>query len=288
MKILLVPALAAAAIAPGIGPNIDVSNSPYAQSEVRVAIDPTDDSTLVAGSNSNGERAMLVYGSQDAGATWTLDPLTPTGESPGSVCAAHPAVGVDLTGRQYYLFVLVDPCGGESSTLTLMTRASATGTWAEATGAIVPSELGESFYVAWFRYGATGEEGLLIASTDDGGRTWSKPIRVNDTRGEDGYPSVAVAADGDVYVAWHEFSTGLLKIDRSTDGGTTFHRDVRVRVKVRDDRGSKRDRHPRAGASLCSCRPDRNYGQQPRLPHLFRHGRERVTGHLRLDLRPSS
>ena len=56
--------------APSTGPNVDVSNLPGAQSETAITIDPTNDRTLLAGSNSFPEGTMRAYGSTDGGETW--------------------------------------------------------------------------------------------------------------------------------------------------------------------------------------------------------------------------
>jgi hypothetical protein len=239
-----------------VGRNVNVSRAPLPQSEVRAAVDPSNPAVLLAGSNSNGEGAMRVYGSTDGGATWTSDPL-PSPPAPGTRCAADPAVAIDRHGRQYFLWIGADPCFPPSASLFFAARQSATAAWALAPAPIVPQLTGGSFddnpwlavdtspaspyadrlYVAWLRYGRAGELGLMLVHSDDHGATWSSPVRVNDTGRSDGYPVIALAPDGDLYVAWHDFGHRLIKLDRSHDGGTTFGTDRSFRLRVRDEAG---------------------------------------------------
>lgn len=62
-----------------------------------------------------------------------------------------------------------------------------------------------SLYVAWAD-GRNGDEDVFIRRSDDGGRTWTKPERVNDNRINDGtsqyLPRVAVAPDGRIDVLY--------------------------------------------------------------------------------------
>lgn len=59
---------------------------------------------------------------------------------------------------------------------------------------------------------------------------------MNDSGDNDGYPSISVAPDGTLYVAWDDFGDGLIKVDRSSDGGRSFGSDRAIRVRVRDSR----------------------------------------------------
>src|SRR5438067_6956686 len=92
-----------------VGKNVDVSRAPLPQSEVRVVADPIDPRVLLAGSNSEGEGAMRVYGSVDGGSTWSSAPLPKPAPDSG-LCIADPAVAIDRHERQYFLFVRADPC----------------------------------------------------------------------------------------------------------------------------------------------------------------------------------
>ena len=95
MLALLPPVAAGSSPALVVGPNVNVSRAAYAQSEVRVAVDPSNPDVLLAGSNSEGDDAMRVYGSSDGGSTWSSDPLPPTAPGSRPLCAADPAYRVE-------------------------------------------------------------------------------------------------------------------------------------------------------------------------------------------------
>jgi hypothetical protein len=97
-------------------------------------------------------------------------------------------------------------------------------------------------YVTWTRYysdfypgsGTQGGGDIMLSYSDDGGLTWSTPLRLTDPGSEpNNFPvgvsvgmswvegsDVAVAANGDVYVAYHV--KGFTGVRRSSDGGQTF------------------------------------------------------------------
>jgi len=76
--------------------------------------------------------------------------------------------------------------------------------------------------VAWSRISRQGELSIVLSSSDTGGRTWKRLVRVSRTGSEETYASVAVAANGYVYVAWDDPTNFRLEIARSTDGGAHF------------------------------------------------------------------
>jgi hypothetical protein len=92
-------------------------------------------------------------------------------------------------------------------------------------------------YVAWTRFDVYGSKDpahrshIMISRSRDGARTFSTPHEISDATGDalDSDGTVegvvpAVGPNGDVYIAWAG-PKGLV-IDKSTDGGWTFGRDV--------------------------------------------------------------
>lgn len=75
---------------------------------------------------------------------------------------------------------------------------------------------GDTLYVTWSD-GRNGDEDVFLRRSDDGGRTWSSPSRVNDNPKRDGtsqyLPRVAVAPDGRVDVVF---------LDRRRDRGNVM------------------------------------------------------------------
>ena len=88
-----------------------------------------------------------------------------------------------------------------------------------------------AIYVAWQDY-RRNQADIYFAKSTDGGKTFSRNLRVNDDIGRAGqlYPSLAVDVRGVLYLAWHDFRKGNQDIyfSRSIDGGQTFGRNIRV------------------------------------------------------------
>ena len=244
---LLLAATAAAAAA-GLrtatpGQNVAVSREWGTQSETAIAIDPSNDQVLLAGANSHGDRRVHGYSSADGGATWAKAPLP---RSARTVFSADPVVAIDRTGRQYFGHVRIAPQGRRVAIeIVVAGRAGPAAQWQSV--AVAPragafddkpaiavdtwpaSPHANRVYVAWSRITRARRAYIALSHSDDGGTTWSTPVRVDDSlRTFDSYPSIAVAPDGSVYVAWwNAFGRGVF-VDRSTDGGTTFGRDSLV------------------------------------------------------------
>ena len=234
------------------GPEVNVSRAPGAQSEVAIAVDPSDPRVLVAGSNNFPGPTMRAYGSTDGGASWTSanDPPLPRGAA--SACAGgDPALAIDGLGRQYYAFLAVRPCVESRKVgLFVATRAGPEDAWRTPEAPVAPPASGAlrtSFlvndkpslavdnspasphygrvYVAWSRLLPGPAWSISVSHSDDGGATWSKPVQVNDVNGRLFFASVAVGRDGTAYVGWIDADAIRVAIDRSTDGGDSFGRD---------------------------------------------------------------
>lgn len=222
------------------GPEVNVSNLPGTQNEAIIAADPSSGRVLLAGSNSLSEGTMRVYGSTDGGATWQASTVFPRPASPKASCAADPGVGIDTKGRQYFSFVRATPCSTGAPRLFVASRADAGATWgapalvaplatsrfddkpAIAVDASAESPYRDRVYVGWSRLSRNGVFSILLSGSDDGGRTWSRPRKVNRTGSEESYSSIAVGRKGTVYVAWNDGTNYTVRIARSTDGGAHF------------------------------------------------------------------
>ena len=232
--------LATVAIAAAGAPQIDVSKLPEAQVEPAIAVDPSDDEVLLAGSNSFTEGSMRVYSSLDGGTTWTSSFLYPPSASFEMTCASDPGVAVDGSGRQYFSFIQTAPCRTGHPRLFVASRSGPAAAWrvpvlvnplraslsddkpAIAVDTSPSSSHRNRVYAAWSRLSHNQVLSIVLSSSDDGGRTWSRIRQVNRTGRDETYASVAVARDGTVYVAWDDASGYSLKIARSTDGGRHF------------------------------------------------------------------
>ena len=136
--------------------------------------------------------------------------------------------------------------GGETFSRAVVAAPINVG-YSEA-GSLVPSVAVDSsegpfkdkIYVAWPDWRSARSEILLISSSDKG-KTWSKPIVVNDdyarasNEGPDDFmPAIAVNSSGVVGVMWYDRRENpddlgyFVRFSASTDGGESFLPSVRV------------------------------------------------------------
>ena len=240
LLLLFVPAAGAA------GPEVDVSRLPGPQSETAIAIDPANARVLLTGSNSFSEGTMRAYGSTDGGATWQPTTVFPAPKTTKDRCAADPGVAIDTHGRQYFSFVRSTPCLTGPPQLFVASRAGPAARWGtpvlvaplrtsrfDDKPAITVDESPVSkhqnrVYVAWTRVSRNGVQSILSAHSDNGGRTWSPPHKVNRTGSEETYATLAVSRTGILYVAWNDITNFHVSISRSTDGGVHFEQEREV------------------------------------------------------------
>ncbi len=229
------------------GPEVDVSQLTGPQTNPTIAVDPRDDRILLAGSNSLLEGAERVYGSTDGGVTWSSSTLTPPVVDLGSTCPSDPGVAIDRAGRQYYSFDRSTPCTSDApSRVYVATRQAPDAAWSKP---VLVAPLGRArfddkpaiavdvspasphvnrIYVVWSHMSRRVVSSIVISHSDDQGRTWSLPVKIN--RGGDDliYASVATARNGTVYVSWTDSSRYAVWIARSTDGGAHFEPERQV------------------------------------------------------------
>jgi hypothetical protein len=82
---------------------------------------------------------------------------------------------------------------------------------------------GRAVYLAWIAFLPNGLRVVRLSSSNDGGRSWSRPVRVNDSPDIVFYPSVSVGRGGIVYVVWNEVSG--IALDTFDSSGRRFGRD---------------------------------------------------------------
>ena len=157
-----------------------------------------------------------------------------------------PAVLIDDEGRIYLswieeldgknaIFVATSTDGGQS----FPTRVRLDRTPEEAPYSIHESPRmaagtrGE-VYVVWNARGRGGGRDIRVSASYNRGISFTPSVKVNDTEtGSAGFESIAVAPDGTLYVSWldgrlrDERGSGVY-IDRSTDRGRSFGKDVRI------------------------------------------------------------
>lgn len=252
LAVLVALSLATAAAGAG-SDNVNVSRLPEFQTGATIAIDPSDGNVLLAGSNSIEEGTMRIYSSTDAGQTWTTVKAHPPPAKFLGSCSSDPGVAIDQKGGQYYSFVRATPCkDGARQWVYVVVRAGPEDAWSKPirVAALGRARLDDKpaiavdvspssphrgrVYIAWTRIARNVVFSIVLSHSDNGGRTWSKPVRVNKEGRVLTYASVAVGPQGAVYVAWHDVDEFGIWMARSTDGGKTFrdHRKVASFVAV--------------------------------------------------------
>ena len=225
---------------------VNVSNLRGIQNEPNIAVDPSNSRVLLAASNSVGEGTMRLYSSTDGGVTWITTTAYPAPKRLAEACAADPWTAIDLTGRQYFSFLRSSPCRKAPARLYVITRSGPNAPWSRP---VLVASLGRArfddkpalavdtssvsryrnrVYVAWSRVSRLGVFSIVLSRSDDGGRTWSRPVKVNRSGREESYASIAVSRSGLVYVAWDDMTNFHVNIARSTDGGAHFGREHTV------------------------------------------------------------
>ena len=237
-----------------VGPNVDVSNEPGPQSETSIAINPSDQSHIVAGSNEIFRLPMRGYFSSDGASTWGgVDlPLPPPLVTNGTDFGSDPAVAWDTRGNVFYAYIVVFFSRGFPNGVAIngtemaVARSSDGGrTWKSTFFAFEPGETKfddkpyiavddntssphrDTIYVAWDRFdgSASSFNGVLVSHSTDDGKTFSAPVFASSTapgpKGDIGADPF-VAPDGTLQVAWHDVQNNAIVEASSADGGNRF------------------------------------------------------------------
>ncbi len=245
------PSMVTDAPSVSVGANVDVSNEEGPQSETSIAINPSNTSQIVVGSNEIFRLPMRGYFSSDGGNTWGgVDlPLPPPINAGGFDFGSDPGVAWDTRGNVYYSYIVVffSPTGKITGSEVAVARSADGGlTWAatyfnksgghgkfnDKPMITVDTNSGSPFkdtvYVAWdttvVAPPGPSSTGVLLSRSTDGGQTFSAPVPVSPRGGGQRFGIGAdpfVAPDGTVHVAWNDISQNIEEAT-STDGGASF------------------------------------------------------------------
>jgi peptide/nickel transport system permease protein len=210
----------------------NVSHARGVQTEVTVAVSPSNPRVLFAASNDSLERTIRVYSSTDGGRTWS----SKVGPYLGfDDCArGEPAVTIAPDGREYAAFIVNPYCTGESPYpyLVVASRADHDAKWLvrrvgvrrainlfDAKPAIASAPDGR-VHVAWTRALSQTYATTVLSSSADGGRTWSTPRVVSRRLAHPQLVSLTVDSRA-LYLAGVDARFGIW-IARSTDRGGDF------------------------------------------------------------------
>lgn len=231
-----------------VGANVDVSDECGPQSETFITLNPNSPRTLAAGSNEIFRLPMRGYFSTDNGKNWGgVDlPLPPAIGSNGIDFGSDPSLAFDTQGNVFYSYIVVFFGAGNGINGTELAVARSTNG-----GKTYPSVAFFSFdsgqnhfndkpmitadtnaassfrdriYVAWdAAAGGSTSGGIRVARSSDHGATWTVNRADNPSGPGDGIgASPTVGPNGELYVAWNDFSANTIAFNRSLDGGATW------------------------------------------------------------------
>lgn len=233
----------------GSSAEINVSNAPGSyQGETTGA---SNGSVVVGGSNNifpgacaSNDCAVAAYTLTGTGWTTTVQQRTWGGRTFG--ITFDPGLDVDSDGNFYYVFGGAPLSGSYPNSIAVAKSGPNGVSW----GTPVPvtfnnnrffddkyylavDRSGGSFnnriYVTWDRNTSTNQI-LYISYSANGGASWSAPIKVNDGTSKferviGAYPAVDQST-GTVYDSWHNYAKNQIIVDKSTNGGVTWGKDV--------------------------------------------------------------
>lgn len=211
------------------GPNVNVTQAVNAtENEASFSVNPARPQVLFGATNQ-----LLTYSSANGGRTWRSD-ASPVVREPACVRGEpHTVASAD---REFLAFLVSPVCGGQvTSYIVVSSRAAGAHRWGPVSR-VAPATWRYGFddapsfaldgrsgtlYLSWTRGLSAKTAVVVVSRSSDAGRTWSSPIVVAAAADEPHLSTIAVAADGDVYVAGIDARHGVW-IARSTDGARSF------------------------------------------------------------------
>src|SRR5438874_9486292 len=231
-----------------VGSNVDVSNECGPQSETFITINQNKPKLLAAGSNEIFRLPMRGYFSTNGGGSWGgVDlPLPPAKGANGIDFGSDPTLAFDTQGNVFYGYIVVFFGGGNGINGTEMAVAKSTDggktypsvsffSFENGTNHFndkpmitadtnATSALRDNVYIAWdAASGGSIGGGVRVATSSDHGASFSV-TRADDPSGPGRSigASPAVGPNGELYVAWNDYSANVIAFNRSFDGGKTW------------------------------------------------------------------
>lgn len=262
------PGPAGAAAGPAVLPDVPVSGLDerlqLAHNSPALRADPTKPSFVVLANRlDNPDFGCTLHLSGDGGRGWI--PVKPVPKLPVGVDSCYaPEVAFDRGGLLYYLFVGLAGSGNAPSGAYLVTSGDRGRTFTEPRRILGPERytirmaidptVGTKgrLHLVWLEAGSDPPLGglgpppnpLMSSWSDDGGRTFSTPVRLSNPQRRVVAPALALGRDHAVHVLYYDLEDdardyqGLagpvwdggwsLHLASSTDGGETFGEPVTV------------------------------------------------------------
>jgi hypothetical protein len=204
--------------------------------------------SATAASGAFGDCAVKAYVSTNGGASFLGHTISRTWGGTTFGITFDPAIDYDKSGNFYFSFGGAPLSGNYPNSIGVSKSTNSGSTW--STPVAVTFNRNRSFddkyylavdrsssafanrvYVSWDRNIANNQV-LYIAYSSNGGTSWSAPIKVNDgtsnfERVIGAYPAVDHNT-GVVYDSWHDYAKNTIFVDKSTNGGSSWGKDVAV------------------------------------------------------------
>ena len=240
------------------GSNIDVSNECGPQSETFITLNPSKPKSLAAGSNEIFRLPMRGYFSSNGGANWGgIDlPLPPPKGANGVDFGSDPTLAFDTRNNLFYGYIVVyfgNGAGVNGSEMAVARSTDGGKTYPSATffsfeggnnhfndkpmitaDTNINSPFRDNVYIAWDAAGGGSiGGGIRVGSSTDHGGTFTV-TRADDPSGPGRSiaASPAVGPNGELYVAWNDYSANVIAFNRSFDGGKTWDQQRVVSPKI--------------------------------------------------------
>jgi uncharacterized repeat protein (TIGR02543 family) len=181
---------------------------------------------------------LQVTWSDDGGATWAPYVNPAGGGVLGVIVASSPDGTVYLTWWNFFSDDIVFDWSTDGGVtwhpdvrVNSVSGSASGGGWQIPLPAMNVDPASGVIYVAW-PDSRNGNQDIYLASSDDGGQSWSENVRVNDDSSSTTQYMVDLAIDGDgtVHAAWEDKRSGDWDIyyANSTDGGQTWTQNFAV------------------------------------------------------------
>lgn len=235
---------------------VQVTDNPdpaRAHSSPQMAVNPDTGRAVIVETEVRNDLGCVVHVSSDGGRTWS--DAGALHEEPYTACSADPLNGPYATvefasdGTLYVAYMASDPQAIGTDTLPVgifLARSDDGGETFESAAVSAPSEEipgkarpmlavdpndSDTVHVSWMQSPAEGKSLAQVATTTDGGETWTEPTDLSLSKG--GYqPRLAVGPDSTAHAvfpasSFHEdkaFDEVVrpLMYSRSTDGGQSW------------------------------------------------------------------
>ncbi len=246
-----------AALPPTDSPDVAVKPSTtVTQSEISVAVHPTNPDFVFVGANATPWPVTDVYGtgvywSTNGGVTWTGQDTGPGGVGNNG----DPAAAIRASDNRM-LIGYISSSGGMGADFSTDFGATWQHRTVSGAGSLDKNHLhvdnspaspyNGHVYNAWTAFAGTNTDNIEFSRSTNGGDTWSSAVNVSNnvfSGSHDQGVNIRTNRNGVVYVAWSVYDgfpadETAIGLNRSTDGGATWTGEFRAITNIRGHRNT--------------------------------------------------